>query len=294
MHIEEYEQAVESFEEVLSYYPSSGWTHNFLTDIYTNYLPDTDKYLEHALQGIQLAIAGQDSVTASYTYLHLSNALSQHGFIDEAETYVRKSLAYNPDNLFSEYLGVYIRLAQDEDWEQAKAGLAATLQKDTTRLDVLQELAKVCYTMMDYEGAWRYYDRFVRAKEAYNLDIYPGEDIKIGFVLEQLGRGEEAEKYFQAYKEYAENDESDYKQLSLAAYNAIIGDNEEAMKHFKLFSEGDGYQYWFVLLLDKDPILLRISDHPDFTATVEKIRARFWEEHAKIRSKLEAEQVLLR
>ncbi len=62
MQIEEYDQAANSFEEVLTYYPNEGWVHNVLTNIYNWYLPNTEKYLTHALKGIQLAVAGQDSV----------------------------------------------------------------------------------------------------------------------------------------------------------------------------------------------------------------------------------------
>jgi len=153
MHLEEYETAIEAFEKVLDYYPNAGWVHNFLSNIYTNYIPNTEKYLAHAMRGIQYNIASQDSIITSYSYLHLGNALAQSGFIKEAEDYNRKSLAYNPDNLFAEYLSVYINYAKDFDIARAKTNLIKCLQKDTTRIDIIQELAKVCYTMENYEEA---------------------------------------------------------------------------------------------------------------------------------------------
>ena len=292
MQMGDHEQAISSFEKVLVYYPNIAWIHNFLSNIYANLSPNTEKYIEHALKGIRSA-AGADSTTASYTYLHLSNALVQTGFIDEAESYVQKSLAYNPDNLFSQYLSSYIRLANDFNLERIRLELIEVFQKDTSRLDVIQEIAKICYVKEDYEESWIYYSKLVNTKKALQLDIYQGEDIKIGFVLEQLGKEEEAKAYYKRYLEYAENDQSIYKELSLSAYHATAGNLEKAMEYFKAFSEKDNYQFWFVLFLDKDPIMLQLQDHPDFKGTVKKIDDKFWHKHKQIRVMLEEEGIIL-
>lgn len=291
MQNEEYEKAVRSFEEVLIYYPNSGWVHNFLSDIYTSYLPDTDKYLTHALMGIQSAVANEDSATASFTYLHLSNALAQTGFVDEAEKYGQKSLRYNPNNLYSQYLLVFIHLAQDFDAVKAKKSLLQILQKDTTRIDVVQEVAKMCYTMKDYKTAWIYYDKLIKAKEVYNLDIYQSQDANIGFVLEQLGRESEAQKFYDSYHELAKKDKTIYKDVIWSAHYALNGDVEKGMTHLKIFSEEENIQYWVVLFLDKDPIMMKLAVHPDFDRTIKKIQDRFWAKHRVTRQKLKAEGV---
>lgn len=292
MQIKAYDQAIKSFEEVLIYYPNSGWVHNILSEIYNWYLPDTEKYLTHALQGIQMAVAGQDSLTASVTYLHLSNAFAQTGFIKEAEKYVKKSLDYNPNNLYSEYLYIYIKVAQHFDLNMAKASLLKTFQKDTTRLDVMQEIGKLYYTTGEYKEAWKYYDRFSRQKKAWDLDIYQTEDLKIGFVLEQLGRKEEAKEYYQRYKEYFEQDESIYNDLMMSGYYSAIGDIDKAMNYLKAASDGEGYIYWLILMIDKDPIMLKMSGHSDFNKTIKKINDKFWAKNKEIRKKLEEEGVL--
>ena len=292
MQIRDFKKAVESFEEVLEYYPNTAWVHNFLSNIYGVILPDTEKYLTHALQGIQAAVAEADSVTSSYTYLHLSNALAQTGFINESETYVQKSLAYNPDNLYSQYLYVYIRTAQRFDLNRTRASLIEILQKDTTRIDVIQEVAKVCYTMGDYEQAWVYYEKMLRMKEALKLDIYQSEDARIGFVLEQLGREEEAKKYYESFLEYAETDQSLYKDLLYSSYFVLTGNIEEGVRYLKAFSQKDNYQYWIILFLDKDPINQLMKNHPDYESTLKKINDKFWAKHKQIRKMLEAEGII--
>lgn len=292
MQIRDFQKAVESLEEVLDYYPNTAWVHNFLSNIYGVVLPDTEKYLMHALQGIQAAVDVADSVTTSYTYLHLSNALAQTGFVNEAETYIHKSLAYNPDNLYSQYLYVYIRLAQHFDLNRAKTSLIEILQKDTTRIDVIQEIAKVCYTLGEYEQAWEYYDKMLNIKKALQLDLYQSENARIGFVLEQLGRKEEAKKYYYSYLEFVEKDQSLYKEVFYSSYYACVGDIDEAIKRFKAFSEEDNYQYWVVLFLDKDPINQLMKNHPDYEGTLKKVKDKFWAKHKQIRKMLEEEDII--
>lgn len=292
MQDEQYELSANYFEKVLIYSPNSGWVHNRLSDIYDNFLPDTEKYLKHALQGLRLAVSDQDSVEASYTYLHLSNALVENGFVKEAERYVLKSLDYNPNNLFSEYVLTYIRLAQNYDLNRAKNELIATLAKDTTRLDIIQEVAKVCYVMEDYEEAWVYYQKFLTIKEMLGYGIYESENIKIAYVLDQLGMKQEATIYYDKFLAHAENDQTIYRNMNFCAYYAAIGNMEKGMEHFKAFTEERGYFYWLVLFLEKDPIILKMADHPDFKGTMNKISENFWIQHKKLREGLKQEEVI--
>ena len=42
------------------------------------------------------------------------------------------------------------------------------LKKDSTRLDILQEVGKLHYFQEDYNGAFKYYERFVEARTNNN------------------------------------------------------------------------------------------------------------------------------
>ncbi|WKV10617.1 helix-turn-helix domain-containing protein [Marivirga harenae] len=286
MQIKDFRKAEEALLEVLEYYPNVAWIHNFLSDIYAYMLPNTKKYLIHALQGIEVAISDKDSVSASITYLHLSNALAQTGFLDEAEKYIKKSKAYNPQNHYSKYLHEYIKLGQHNDLRQTKFALIEIFNQDTTKIDVISEVAKVCYTLEEYEEAWFYYEKLISIRYALKLDIYHNYDLNMAFVLEQLGREQEAKSFYESYLAFAEKDQSIYQELTMAAYFAAKGDIEKGMNGLKAFSKQDNYQYWFVLFLDKDPILLKMKNHPDFQNTVQKIRTKFWENHKEIKKML--------
>lgn len=292
MYSEEYELAVPYLEKALEHNPNSVLVINTLSDFYANYLPNTEKYIEYALKGIRLDIAAHDSVTASYIYLHISNAFIQSGFVDEAEKYINRSLVYNPENLYSVYVKAYILFARDRDLRQLRQSLITTLQRDSTRLDIIQEVGKAYYYLGEYEGAFAYYKKFNEIREAYKLDVYAGENAKIGLVFSEMGLKEESEKYFANHKNYADNDKSIYKDLSLAAYYSFHGNTDAAIEHLRLFSQQDNYFYWIVIFIEMDPLFDNIKDHPEFRKILDDIEIKFWNYHEQIKASLEDKELL--
>ena len=285
--------ALSYLQKALEYNPNSVLVINSLSDFYTNIRPDSRKYLEYALKGIQLNIAANDSNTISVIYLHVSNAFIQTGFIDQAEKFINKSLDYNPDFLYSVYLKSYIHFARNKDLAELRDQLIKALNRDPSRLDIIQEVGKICYYMRDYEAAYIYYRKFLDIREAQDLNIYYGEDGKIGYVLSKVGREEEAGKYFDLYKEYAENDQTIYKDLSLAAYYSYKGDTDKAIEHMRLFSEQDSYYYWTVIFLQlNDPLFDPIRNVPEYRKLIKKIENNFWKSHDEIRVALEGQNLL--
>jgi len=288
----DYELAVDYMKKVLTFNPNSAPAYNFLSHIYNTFLPNTEIYLNYALRGIKLDMAGIDSSVTSMSYMHLANALIQNGFVEEAEDYIQRSISYDGNNLFSEYIYAYILMAKDKDMERTTAMLKNTLARDTNRLDVLQEVAKVHYATEDYELAYAYYAKFIEARSALNFDIFPTEDLKMAFVMKQLGKEEEAAPLMASFKAYTDRDGTIYKDLSLAAYYAVLGDIEQGIEHLKLFSRQSNYQFWFVLVLDEDPIMNLLKVHPDYQPTVNIITRKFWKEHNELRELLEAEGLI--
>ena len=292
MHTEEYRLALPHLEKALEYNPNSAAVVQLLSRLYSVYIPDTAKNLKYSLLGIQLDIAASDSVAKSYIYLNLSNALAQTGFINEAMEYINKSLDYNPANEYAPYLKAYIQCAKDGDIEQTKKTLIKELEKDTTRLDILQEVAKLHYFQEDYEGAFQYYKEFVQAREENNLNIYFEENGKIGLVYEKMGLEEEAADFFKAYADYCERDESIYKSASMALKYAHEGKVGEGIEQLKVFATQDHYQYWILLFLEKDPLIEPLKSHPEYKETIQKIRDRFWEDQAKLKTSLEEQGLI--
>jgi len=292
MQNKEYKLAVPYLEKALEYKPNYDQVFVYLIDIYVNHLPDTEKYLEYALRGFQLDISTYDSTIASIYYLHVSNAFIQSGFINEAEKFIDKSLDYQPGNLYSAYVRAYILYAKNRDLEAFRDLIIDALNQDTTRIDILQEAAKSYYYLRDYENAYKYYKRFSEIKEAWKLDIYNSEDLKIAVVLDKLGLEEESEKYFNKYKVYAENNQSIYKHINLAMYYSYLGDTDKAIEHLALFSEEEHYFYWTLIFTDIDPLVDNIKDRSEFKEIMKKIDDKFWDYHKRIRKSLKEKDLI--
>ena len=290
--IGEYRLALPHLEKALEYNPNSSTVVQILADYYARVTPNTGKSLEYALKGIQLDIAANDSVSKSYIYLALSNAFVQNGFVDEALTAIDKSLAYDPGNYYSPLVRAFVLYAKNEDLKQTRDLLIIELEKDSTRLDILQEVAKLYYFEKDYEQAYAYYAPFVKAREQYGLDIYSSEDIKIGLVYEQMGLEEEARALYESYAAYCAKDESIYKSASTAGKYALEGEYDRAIEQLKLFANQDNYQYWILLFLELDPVMEPLLQHPEFAGIMDKIKTRFWENQAKLKSSLEEKGLL--
>ena len=257
-----------------------------LSDLYARAIPDTGKYLEYALKGVQLDIAANDSVQKSYIFLHLANALVQTGFVDEAITYIDKSLDFNPNNYFSPLVKTYIMYAKNRDLEATKNELSFQYDKDSTRLDILQEIAKTYYFQRKYDSAFTHYKRFADARETYGLDMFPHEDLKISWIYQKHGLQDEAKNFFNSYAVYCENDQSIYKSASLASKYVYEGKHDLAIEQLKIFATQSGFQYWIVVFMEIDPILEPLKSHPEFEAVMGQIKEQFWKDHNQLKASL--------
>lgn len=287
MQIEEYRLALPHLEKALEYNPNSSAVTQMLADLYARAIPNTSKYLEYALKGIQLDIAANDSVSKSYIYLHLSNALIQTGFVDEALTYINKSLDYNPKNFYSPLVKTYILYAKNRDLKQTEKRLINAYAQDSTRLDILQEVAKIYYFQKNYDSAYYHYNNFVNARQKYGLDMYPQEDIKIAWVYQKQGLDSQAATFLKSYAEYCDNDQSIYKSASMAVKFAYEGKNDLAIEQLKIFALQNDFQYWILVFMEIDPIIEPLKSHPEYEVVMKKIEDQFWENQAKLRKSLE-------
>ncbi|MCY1722898.1 helix-turn-helix domain-containing protein [Prolixibacteraceae bacterium Z1-6] len=289
----EYELAVPYFEKALEVSPNNDLVLIFLVDLYVNHLPNSEKYLEYALKGLEVDIvAAYDSATASYSFLHISNAFIQSGFVDEAEKYIDKSLEYFPGNLYSQYLKAYILFAKNKDLNQLKDLLLATFEKDKSRLDILQEVAKAYYYLGDYQTSYTYYKKFAELREAYKLDIYNSENAKIAYVFDQVGEKELSEKYLEKFKSDAENMQSIYKHYNLAVYYSYKGDAEKAIEHLELFSEEENFHYWTILFTPIDPLVENMKAHPNYKRIFSKLLNKFNRYHKRVEVSLNEKGLL--
>lgn len=286
----EYKLALPHLNKALEYNPNSSLAVQMLAEFYSHMLPNTDKYLEYALKGVQLTVAS-DSITQSYTFLQLSNALVSSGFADEALKYINSSLDYNAENFYAPHLKAFILFAKDGNIERTRNLLIKEWKKDTTRLDILQDIGKLYYIEENYDSAYFYFKKFVETREANSLDIYLQENVKIALVYKEMGLDNEAEKLFSDFSEYCEGDQSIYRSVNLVWKYAYEGKINEAIEQLRIFSETENYLFWF-LLIEDEPLIKPLKSHPDFEDIMQKIKDRFWKNQAELKISLDEEGLL--
>ena len=282
----EFQQVVPHLEKALEYNPNSASVVNLLSHMYAQVIPNTAKYLKYALRGIQLDIASNDSIGKSYIYLHLSNAFIQNGFVEEAQEYINLSLSHHPPNEFAPHLKIFIDHAQHQNIDKTTNLLAKEWKKDTTRLDILQDVAKLYYFQEKYDSAFYYYQKFVKFKKKNNVNIYPFEDLKIGITYEKMGRMEQAANFYSAFSKHCQVDQSIYQPAGLAAKYVHEGKLSQAIEQLKIFASKNNYQYWIVLFLEKDPLMKPLKNNPEFESVMKKIKQQFWENKAQLKKSL--------
>jgi TolB-like protein/AraC-like DNA-binding protein/Tfp pilus assembly protein PilF len=288
----DYQQALPYLEKGLEENPNSTRIIGFLADYYSSYMPNTGKHLEYALKGMRLGAGSNDSVSVSYDYLRVGNALAQAGFVNEALKYVDKSLEHYSGNRYSRYLKAFILYAKNKDLNQTRELLRVEFKKDTTRFDILQDLGKVSYYMKDFETACQYYDRFIRVREAQKLDIYVHEHMIFGVAYEKTGQIEKAKKFIASYKQFIDTDKSSYQSLGMAMYHAHAGEHSKALEFLKRFAKEDNVQYWVILFLDKDPMLEDLIGNPECKKALDDIEKKFWANHDKLKIRLQEQGLL--
>jgi tetratricopeptide (TPR) repeat protein len=287
----EYQLALPHLEKALEYNPNSSFAVQMLADFYSRLIPDSDKYLEYALKGVQLNVASNDSVTQSYTYLQLSFALVSSGFADEALKYINMSLDFNEDNYWAPHLKAIILYARDGNIDRTRNLLMKEWKKDTTRLDILQDIAKFYYVQENYDSAYFYFKKFVKAREVNGLDIYMQENAKIALVYQKMGLETEAEHFFNDYSAYCEEDQTPNRSANLAVKYAYEGKIDQAIEQLSIFSEAENYQYWY-LLLEDEPLFKPLKSSPEFERIMQKIKDRFWENQLRLKASLEEEGLI--
>jgi len=276
----QYQQAVTYFEKALEYNPNSGLVLHYLNEFYSMHVPNPVKHLKNALQKVKTEPPVDSSVIA-FDYFHLSNALFETGFLDEAVVYINKSLAYDPHGYFSGYFSAYVLNMKDNNMPRIKAMLLAELHKDTTRFVVIQEVGKMCFLMRDYDESFKYYQWFVKTRDRLHLDLLKNEDLRIAIVYEKMGRTQEAKKFVTSFKNYADDDLTIYKHLHLAIYWCYQGDKRKALDHLKLYAKEKTISYPATLIAS-DPLFDLVAPLPEFNSIMADIQATFDETHAQL------------
>jgi len=283
--------ALSHFEKALEYNPNSFVALQMLADFYAHRVPNTSKYLEYALKGIQRNNLNSDSTAQSYSYLSLSNALVQSGFFDEALKFVNLSLDFDSNNYYAPHLKAFVLFARDNDTKATQNRVIELWERDTTRIDILKDAAKMCTINKDFDNALTYADRFVAMRDALNSNAFVAEDISLAYLYREKGMLEKAERFEKSFEAQCEKDQTIYKSAYKALLHAYRAEDNQAIAQLEEFAAQDNFQYWF-LLMDEDPMMESVLKHQQAPKVFKKIKQVFWDNHDRLKEKLESEGLI--
>lgn len=289
----DFQEAVKYLEKAHELAPDDGLPIHFLTELYSIHVFDAAKYLEYALIGVKIDQASPvDSATTSFKYFHLSMAFSAAGFIDEASMYVDKALEYNPNNPFANYFVFFLKFAKDKDVKKAREGMEKIFKRDTMRIDVAQEVAKLYVMERDYKNAYRPYMTVLYLRRIYGVNVYDSETLRMSLVWDHLGDKKQAAQFLKDFKGYADRDRTIYRHMNLAVYHAYRGEMKEFVKEYRAFLDGDSNFHYWVMLLPLEPYVDKVKDTPEFKALYKEMEEDFWENNKEIKKLMESKKLL--
>ncbi|MFZ6001764.1 MAG: AraC family transcriptional regulator, partial [Bacteroidota bacterium] len=124
------------------------------------------------------------------------------------------------------------------------------------------------------------------------LNVYDHESMIIGKVYEKNGDLKKAKEFYDTYRRFVNNDQTVYRNLSLAFIYCQEGNREKALEHLRLFAREDNILYWLILFINKAPDMTPIERSPEFQKILQEIERKFWANHDKLRLTLEEKGVM--
>jgi tetratricopeptide (TPR) repeat protein len=195
----------------------------------------------------------------------------------------------DPNGFYIGYFREYVRFGKDGDLKRTKKGLIDLWRKDTTRFDIAQEIGKVCYSMREYEEAYRYYRIFMAMNEYYKV-AFTYEYIRVAAVYDKMGETEKAKELASQFKRFADEDRTMYKHFHQMLYYAYIGDKQKAINHFQLFAKEKNFRLP-VLMIPDDPMMDGLRDLPEFKSAMKQINDEFELAKGEMKQVLEEEEL---
>jgi len=173
--------------------------------------------------------------------------------------------------------------------------LKIVLQADSTRLDVLYNLAQYNIFLGNNKEAMVYIDKWLGLLDKTLVQSFRINGMyRVGYIYWKNGRFDEANHYFDLQlKKSTAVINSGYNPLFLAPHYdragvyAFRGEKEKAFEDLRIFNQRKLIPAYIIKLLKYDPMFDSIRDEPEFQQIIHDSEAKLQAEHDKIKKWLE-------
>lgn len=289
----ENKQAIPFLEKAIEYNPNSALSYRLLANLY-NLIREanTEKYLEYKLKAIKLNSSGSDSLTESEDYRLAARALRVAGFYNEAEKYIEKAIALNPNNLNAVCEKGDIIIERDKDYSKARNILFDALQKDSLSVDVLRSVFTNYYLTRDFKNAFNYYQRISGIDNA-NVIWVVKDFSRLAVMFDKLGMKQQSEYYFNYFKNAERSGLNPYvRSMELSRLYSLENDKEKALEQLTIFGQQNYHFRYSIRMLNDDAVFDNLQDLKEFKKIYHQIDTKFWKNHQKIKKYLKQKDLI--
>jgi len=228
----------------------------------------------------------------------LGHAYCFLGYIEIANDYWDEALILVGES--SIYYLVYGACENTQgNYEKATEYFEKALALDSSNVDYLWRIGGAYMRLGNYSEALNSCMKWLNKQSDISNPWINGMH-RIGYILFQLGRFDEAEFYFDRQLElslthielnykYAQSRAAHY---DLAGVYAFRGDKEKAYQYLTEFSTKESFPLWWVSLFRIDPLFDSLRDEPEFQQILQDVEAKYQAEHERVRQWLEENDML--
>jgi len=286
------EEALHNFDRTIEINPNYYLAYMHRGDLLSNIKSDQVLGLENYHKALSL-VSNEDRSSLlrslAYRYANL-------GFLEIASNYMEEVYALDSNRV--QYFAVHGWAEfYQEHHDQALSYMKQALQLDTTFL--INVHFYIYASNPDYQEAFEMAQKWIAYSERTGWPIY-FQSHRIGYVYYQLGRFEEAQRFFEQQISYSERSirlsrfyaQGKAAQYDLAATLALLGDKDEAYRRLDEFNTLGYFGLNMISWVEGDPLLTSIKNEDRFQKILKDMKSKHQAEHERVRQWLEENDML--
>ena len=284
------EEALENYDKALKINPNYATAYINRGIILAFILYDYVSSLDNIHKALDLT-RGNDRISAMY---HLVNLYANCGFLEKAKYYLEELLKLDGDS------SRYLYHISWQEFSQEHFEEALNLRMRAERIDSTYYADGFMYNLAPghlreaYTNALRSLDYYKKSGKV-NVEL-----CHIGYTFQQVGKYEEAEYYYSQHIKNCEEmirlnregGQRKFAQYDLACIYAVKGDKEKAFRYLEEYGNRKYSRPFEISLLKNDPMFDNIRQDERFQSIVEKMKARYQQEHERVSKWLEEQRML--
>jgi len=286
------EEALHNFDRTIEINPNYYLAYMHRGDLLSNIKSDQVLGLENYHKALSL-VSNEDRPSLlrslAYRYANL-------GFLEIASDYMEEVYALDSNRVQYFAAHGWAEFYQ-EHHDDALHYMKQAHQLDTTFLINLHFY--IYASNPDYQEAFEQAQKWIAYSERTGWPIY-FQSHRIGYVYYQLGRFEEAQRFFEHQISYSERSiqlsrfyaQGKAAQYDLAATLAFLGDKDEAYRRLDEFNTLGYFGLNMISWVEGDPLLTGIKNEDRFQKILQDMKSKHQAEHERVRLWLEEHDML--